>query len=1154
MMSKKMLIDASRSDETRVVVMVDGRIEEIDHETADRRPIKSNIYLARVTRVEPSLQAAFVDYGGNRHGFLPFSEIHPDYYQLPVADREALLREVEDKVEERRQRFLNHRANPRRGGRGRGGRSNETAAAVDPEGDQPHVDFPVDQNGDFIAPEAMTADNLQVGGDDAAVADAADVTDAADAAPVEAAAGAEAEVDDATVSLTEAVDDGVTEKADNGDADGDSNDDGDEPAKTATAATGTEDDKVVSDDAVTLGEAARDLPQGDDEEDSSHDDIASEQLEAEAKADNNDSDDHGVDGEGGIEELPERDLVIEEAGAGGAGEDEDNDESDEVDASEEADASAEGDDDEDDDGGQKPRSRRRRRSRRGRKGGSGDEASAEGGKSARSRSDRDEDDDEDENEDDNDEDDEDMFDEDAERRSIMHSIISRRYSIQEVIKRRQVMLVQVTKEERGNKGAALSSYLSLAGRYSVYMPNTTRGGGISRKISSPKDRRRLKTILDDLDLPQDISIIVRTAGSQRTKAEIKRDYEYLRRTWDGIRETTLNSMAPSLIYEEANVMKRAIRDMYSSDMEEVLVEGDEGYKDAKSFMKTLTPSHAKRVQPFKNEGTSLFQRYKAEQQLDALFNPVVTLKSGGYLVLNQTEALVAVDVNSGKATRERSIEETALATNLEAAEEVARQLRLRDLAGLVVIDFIDMDESRHRGQVERRLKESMRGDRARIQLGRISPFGLLELSRQRIRPSVFDTTMVGCPICGGIGVVRSSGSLASSIMRRIGDLLLERDNLDRIEIDAPTDAALKVLNDHREELAHLETQHGVKIAVLPNAHLHSPHFHLRVYTEDKVETFEEGYTADPTAPKKDRRRGRRGGRSEDRDKDRSRDDDEGGSRRGRRGRGRGSRGESEDDGDSRTSDDIEDRTDGEDGDGEGGSRRQRGKRGGRRRGKRDGDGEAGASSDTGSDDSGNESDRPEAEAGEEGDKPKRRRGKRGGRNRRKSRSDDEAGDTQDAVNEASDAVAEPAENAEETATEDAPAADTESDAEDKPKPRKRTRSKAKAEAEPDADAGAADSDVAAEAAPSEATEEEEKPKKRTRAPRKSAAKSDATSDAKSEDKAEEMADAKDEPAADTMADASDDEGGSARSAALAVEPDTPKKEGPRRRGWWSRGK
>ncbi|MGB0745717.1 MAG: ribonuclease E/G, partial [Alphaproteobacteria bacterium] len=346
-MSKKMLIDASRSDETRVVVMVDGRIEEIDHETADRRPIKSNIYLARVTRVEPSLQAAFVDYGGNRHGFLPFSEIHPDYYQLPVADREALLREVEEKVEERRQRFLNHRANPRRGGRGRGGRSSETAAAVDPEGDQPHVDFPVDQNGDFIAPEAMTADNLEVGVDDASVADAADAAADTDAAPAEVEAGAA----DATVSLTEAADDAAAGAADTSDAESDGSDAGDEPAKTATAATGTDDDKIASDDAVTLGDAARDLPQDDDEDDgSSEDDVASEQLEAEASADTHDGDDRSVDGEGGIEELPERDLVIEEAGAGGAGEDEDDNDSDEADAAEEADASAEGDD-EDDDGG-----------------------------------------------------------------------------------------------------------------------------------------------------------------------------------------------------------------------------------------------------------------------------------------------------------------------------------------------------------------------------------------------------------------------------------------------------------------------------------------------------------------------------------------------------------------------------------------------------------------------------------------------------------------------------------------------------------------------------------------------------------------------------------------------------------------------------------
>ena len=1154
-MSKKMLIDASRRDETRVVVMVDGRIEEIDHETADRRPIKSNIYLARVTRVEPSLQAAFVDYGGNRHGFLPFSEIHPDYYQLPVADREALLREVEDKVEERRQRFLNHRANPRRGNNRARGSSGDTALVVDPDGDQPHVEFPVDQNGDFVAPEATTQDTISEG--------AEAPTDGGKAA-VDAAADADTDraTPEATVSMTEAAPD-VGASSDP--SQGDEGSDDDEPAKTATAATGTDDDKVFSEDAITLGASARDLPQSEsDDDDNNGNEVDSEQLAAEAEAGGADSDDgtdRRVDGEGGIEELPEQDLVIEEVGAG------DDVDDDDVDGEPGAEEASGASDEDDEDGARKPRSRRRRRSRRGRQSSNGDDEAEEGThRSSRRKASRDGDDDHNNDDDDDDvdhddEDDEDIFDEDAERRSIMHSIISRRYKIQEVIKRRQVMLVQVTKEERGNKGAALSSYLSLAGRYSVYMPNTTRGGGISRKISSPKDRRRLKTILDDLDLPQDISIIVRTAGSQRTKAEIKRDYEYLRRTWDGIRETTLNSMAPSLIYEEANVMKRAIRDMYSSDMEEVLVEGEDGYKDAKSFMKTLTPSHAKRVQQFKNEGTSLFQYHKAEQQLDALFNPVVTLKSGGYLVMNQTEALVAVDVNSGKATRERSIEETALATNLEAAEEVARQLRLRDLAGLVVIDFIDMDESRHRGQVERRLKESMRGDRARIQLGRISPFGLLELSRQRIRPSVFDTTMVGCPACGGIGVVRSSGSLASSIMRRVGDLLLERENLDRIEIEAPSDAALKVLNDHREELANLENQHGVKISVLPNAQLHSPHFHLRVYTEEKVETFEEGYTSDPTAPKKsDRRRGRRGGRSEDRDKDRSRDDEEGASRRGRRGRTRGSPDEGEDDGESRVVDEAEARADTEDGDGdgEGGTRRQRGKRGGRRRGKRDGDGDGENEVSTG--ETSDQSERAEGEAGEDGEKPKRRRGKRGGRNRRKPRSDDHAVENQEVTDAAADAPAAVADTPDQNGSQTGEmVSDADSEAEsgeNKPKPRKRTRSKAKAETEATAegeDAKAASD--GSESAKSEEPTEEEKPKKRTRAPRKSATKTANTAEAKETASEAEPPKAETKTKTTATADAqSEEEAAASRPVAMAVEPDTPKKDGPRRRGWWSRGK
>ncbi len=1168
-MSKKMLIDASRGDETRVVVMVDGRIEEIDHETADRRPIKSNIYLARVTRVEPSLQAAFVDYGGNRHGFLPFSEIHPDYYQLPVADREALLAEVEDKVEERRQRHQNRRSMPRRSSSSAGAFA-APVDAVDPDGDQPHVEFPVDENGDFIQPEPLTANSVEVepaaaepivedeptvemptgGATDHSVTDSVAATLGLDETLTEQAiVDGDGDDDTATVSMTES------------DAGNEEPGEDDEPAKTVTAATGTEEDEVVSEaaepeeaPATKVDEAAEADTLADTEAAPEEEDVAPEQVAAEASESDDEEEatsSSAAEPEGGIEEIEREDDVIEEAGSG-------------------EEASDDEDDDEEGEGEESATKKPRRRRRRSRRGGRKEEKAA-------AEEDQDEDpdavedldaddDDDDHDHDVDDEEEDDIFDEDAERRSVMHSIISRRYKIQEVIKRRQVMLVQVTKEERGNKGAALSSYLSLAGRYCVYMPNTTRGGGISRKISSPKDRRRLKTILDDLDLPQDISIIVRTAGSQRTKAEIKRDYEYLRRTWDGIRENTLTSMAPSLIYEEANVMKRAIRDMYSSDMEEVQVEGEEGYKDAKNFMRVLTPSYAKRVKQHKNEGVSLFQAHKAEQQLDALFNPVVTLKSGGYLVMNQTEALVAVDVNSGKATKERSIEETALSTNLEAAEEVARQLRLRDLAGLVVIDFIDMDESKHRGQVERRLKESMRGDRARIQLGRISPFGLLELSRQRIRPSVFETTMVGCPVCGGIGVVRSSGSLASSIMRRIGDLLLERDNLDHIEVDAPTDAALKLLNEHREELANLEGQFSVRISILPSAHLFSPHFHLRAHTEDKVETFSEGYTTDPTAPKRgDRRRGRRS----ERPTPRADEEEESGTSRGGRGRGRG-RGRNARSDDEETSgsepkeaEAVEASTDDET-DSDGQARRQRGRRGGRRRGRKEGD----AAPAVEATEDGEEAQTADGEAADtddvdsDGDKPKRRRGKRGGRNRRKTRSDDEAAEGTEATDNA-DAKTETAETGVEGASEDVKSADTAAE------------NSAGTNAEASAEKPVSDSVTESEAAPAaDASEADEKPAKKPRRSRKKPVKveEDAPADAAAA-QADEPAPAEPEAPAiepkDAKANAKeavaepeapkDDPAPEAASAEetdphVAVEPDTPKKDGPRRRGWWSRGK
>src|SRR4029077_6705263 len=403
--------------------------------------------------------------------------------------------------------------------------------------------------------------------------------------------------------------------------------------------------------------------------------------------------------------------------------------------------------------------------------------------------------------------------------------LSRRYKIQDVFKRRQILLGQVTKEERGNKGAALTTYLSLAGRYCVLMPNTDRGGGVSRKITNAGDRKRLKTIIEDLELPAGMAVIVRTAGSERSKPEVKRDFEYLIRLWDEIRELTLRSTAPALIYEEANLIKRAIRDLYTRDIEDIQVEGDEAYRAAKSFMRMLMPSHAKRVQQYKAPAMPLFTRYQIESQLDAIHNPVVQLRSGGYIVINQTEALVAIDVNSGRATRERNIEETALKTNLEASDEIARQLRLRDLAGLVVIDYIDMDESRHNGQVERRLKEAMRNDRARIQLGRISPFGLLELSRQRLRPSLFEASTEVCRYCHGTGHVRSTESTALHVLRSIEEEGA-RQKSPAIPVPVPAQVALFILNHKRQSLAELEIRQGFRIYLAADESLVPPEFRI----------------------------------------------------------------------------------------------------------------------------------------------------------------------------------------------------------------------------------------------------------------------------------------------------------------------------------------
>lgn len=562
MATKRMLVDAIHPEETRIVVTNGNRLEEFDFESAQRRQLRGNIYLAKVTRVEPSLQAAFIEYGGNRHGFLAFSEIHPDYYQIPIADREALLR------------------------------------------DEAHDDD--DHEHEHAAAQAS--------------------------APAEVSS----EHDDA---------------------------------------------------------------EGDEEH--SH-----------------------------IEQAPTSNEPVESVGGSDAMDD--------------------------------VQERRRPSQRR------------------------------------------------------------HQYKIQEVIKRRQVMLVQVVKEERGNKGAALTTYLSLAGRYSVLMPNTARGGGISRKITNAADRKRLKDIVGDLEVPQGQGIILRTAGASRTKAEVKRDFEYLQRLWENVRSLTLKSQAPCLVYEEGSLIKRTIRDLYNKDIDELFVAGDDAYREAKDFMRMIMPSHAKNVQLYKDDAP-LFSKFNVEGQLDQMFSPQVTLPSGGYLVINPTEALVSIDVNSGRATKEHNIEDTALQTNLEAAEEVSRQLRLRDLAGLIVIDFIDMVENRSNRAVERKLKECLKNDRARIQVGRISHFGLLEMSRQRIRFGVVESSTHKCPTCQGTGLVRSVESLALMVMRNVEDHVLRKPG-QSINVRVPTDVALYILNTKRGTLNNLEAKYGLSITIVADDHVGPSHF------------------------------------------------------------------------------------------------------------------------------------------------------------------------------------------------------------------------------------------------------------------------------------------------------------------------------------------
>jgi ribonuclease E len=624
-MSKKMLIDATHAEETRVVVVDGNKVEEFDFETVNKRQLAGNIYLAKVTRVEPSLQAAFIDYGGNRHGFLAFAEIHPDYYQIPVADRKALLDE-ERAYNRAQDEEDNRRSRPR----------------PKPQQQRPRA-------------EAVEGDAVQT----------------------------------AEISSMDVVDLGEETGAD-----------------------------------ALLQSAPADVVEQPHEH--SHDHAHTHNV---ASVDTDESEpvfrsiDHASDTDDEIESIADEDV------------------SEEISAP------------------RKPR--------------------------------------------------------------------ARRYKIQEVIKVRQIMLVQVVKEERGNKGAALTTYLSLAGRYCVLMPNTARGGGISRKITQAADRKKLKEIAQEIEVPEGAGLIIRTAGAKRTKPEIKRDYEYLMRLWEQIRELTLKSMAPAAIYEEGNLIKRTIRDLYSREIDEILVEGEAGYRTAKDFMRMIMPSHAKAVVRY-DEPTPLFAKYQVESYLGGMFNPTVQLKSGGYIVIGITEALVAIDVNSGRATKEGSIEDTALKTNLEAAEEVARQLRLRDLAGLIVIDFIDMEERRNNASVEKRLKDKLKTDRARIQVGRISGFGLMEMSRQRLRPGMLESTTQPCSHCHGTGLIRSDDSLGLQVLRALEEEGTRKRSKE-VLLRAPIGIVNFLINQKREHIALIEARYGMSVRIECDPLMISPDFSIEKF-------------------------------------------------------------------------------------------------------------------------------------------------------------------------------------------------------------------------------------------------------------------------------------------------------------------------------------
>ncbi|MCB5424612.1 ribonuclease E/G [Altererythrobacter sp. CC-YST694] len=928
-MATRMLIDARHPEETRVAVLKGNRIEEFDFESAEHKQIKGNIYLAKVTRVEPSLQAAFVDFGGNRHGFLAFSEIHPDYYQIPREDREALLaEEAEAAAEEAALRAAEE--------------EEEDALAEESEGD-------------------AFADEM-------------------------------------------AGEDGVEEI-----------------------------DTSEKDDVATI--EGGEIADGDEE-----------------------------DGEGN------------------------------------ADDGVEGAED-----GNKPRRGRRQ---------------GRGGNRARAK--------------------------EVDEVRAKRMALRRRYKIQDVIHRRQVLLVQVVKEERGNKGAALTTYLSLAGRYCVLMPNSTHGGGISRKISNASDRKRLKQIVAEMKLPKSMGCIVRTAGLQRTKPEIKRDFDYLARLWDEIRENTLKSAAPTLIHSDSDLVKRAIRDIYNRDIEEVVVEGELGYKAARDFMKLLMPSHARRVKAY-SDPVPLFQRYGAEDQLTAMYDPVVQLRSGGYIVINPTEALVSIDINSGRSTKEHGIEQTALATNLEAAHEIARQLRLRDMAGLVVIDFIDMEYNSNIRKVERAMKDALKHDRARIQVGRISGFGLMEMSRQRLRTGVLEATTRSCPHCDGTGLVRTASSAGLSALRLIEDEAAKGKGT-IITLYASTEASIYLLNAKRADLHEIEDRYGVTVQVIPEGENEGAKMRVvsggprptslpkfepivdEIEEEEELEAFvdeeedEEGENDDRNKKRRRRRRGGRGRKRRDEmdeGSDEEREDDE----------SEAGEDSAADEGESDESDTPTDE------DGEGSPRKKRRRRGGRNRRKKrldgegEGEGEAeGAAQDGES--AAEDAEVAEAELAEtaepaaeeaatveapvETPKPKARR------SRAKKVKEEPATDAETTAGEAS--VAEPA-----AAAEEAPPA----------KPKRTRRKKADAEAEAAAAAEAAvetpAAEVSAEVAPA-------KPKRTRRK------KAEPTAEAP----AAEVAAPEAAPAETVAEVATAEPAAPSEPEPAAAQEASPESSASPRRGWWQR--